>query len=281
MSEDDSEEGVEQTPENDNDNQEENSNSSSSRNLTLSIRTVMIGVFALGLAVGFSGGVLTSQGSFDLTADTDNNQDSQEPTETNNQEEDTETIDMNEIEMEGEPILGEEDAEVTMVVYEDFQCPYCKRFEENAFQQIKSNYVDSGQLKVVWKDRPIPQLGHDWAEPAAAAMECVYRQNNDAFWKVKDVLFSQAMTLTRGEDEFTADNIQSRIIEMSSKEGVSGSAVQTCIDNDNPMKEVNSDSKEAERIGATGTPTMFINGEKIVGAQPYSNFESVIENALS
>jgi protein-disulfide isomerase len=182
--------------------------------------------------------------------------------------------------MGGEPVLGEEDAPVTMVVYEDFQCPFCKRFETESFPQIKSNYVDSGQVKVIWKDRPIPQLGHDWAEPAAAAMECVYRQDNDAFWNVKDELFSQAKTLTRGEEEFTPENIQSRIVTIASDEGVSSSAVQSCVDNGNPMDEVNADSREAQEIGASGTPSFFINGNKVVGAQPYSSFETTIEEEL-
>ena len=191
------------------------------------------------------------------------------------------TVVMSNIETEGEPILGEEDAPVTMVMYEDFQCPFCKRFETETYPQIKSDYIDEGKVKVVWKDKPIPSLGHDWAEPSAAAMECVYRQNNDAFWNVKDELFSQAKTTTQGEEEFTPDNIQPRIIEMASEEGVSSSEIQSCIDNENPMNEVNADSQEADEIGASGTPTFFINGKKLVGAQPYSRFETVIEGEIN
>ncbi len=145
-----------------------------------------------------------------------------------------------------------------------------------------SNYVDSGDARLVWKDIPLPQLGHDWAEPAAAAMECVYREGgNDAFWAVKDELFDTAKTLTRGSDEFTPDNVQSRIMDMAENQGVSRSAVSDCIENGNPMEEVRQDKSDAQTLGVSGTPTILINGQKVVGAQPYSAFKQVIDSQLS
>ena len=286
MPEDDSEEGeVEDSPETEPDQKEDNETSkdtqetgtsedpTGSGSIQLTVRSVMAGVFVLGLAIGFSGGVLTSQGSFSLgDGETAPSQPSGNNDDGNQGE--TETIDMSEIDMEGEPVLGQEDAEVTMVMYEDFQCPFCKRFEEGAFQDIRSNYIDSGQVKAVWKDRPLPQL-HPWAEDAAAAMECVYREGgNDVFWTVKDQVFAN-------QDSISTSNAQSQIKSYAAEQGVSESAVQSCIDNGNPMEEVNADSTEGQNLGAGGTPTVFVNGEKIVGAQPYGNFESVIEEALS
>jgi protein-disulfide isomerase len=275
MPEEDSEEGdIEESPETEEaketDNKEENTGSPGTVNI--SVRTVILGAFVVGLAVGFSGGVLTSQGTFSLGSEAAPSQ----PSDSNNQKNgETETIDMSEIEMEGEPVLGDENAEVTMVVYEDFQCPFCKRFEEGAFQQIKSNYIDPGQVKAVWKDRPLPQIGHEWAESAASAMECVYREGgNEAFWNVKEKVFANQNTVS-------SSNVESQIKTWAAEEGVSESAVQSCIDNGNPIEEVNKDSTEGQNLGISGTPTVVINGEKIVGAQPYGNFESVIENALS
>jgi len=249
---------------------EENNKSSTPGTVQLSVRSLIIGVFVLGLALGFSGGVLTSSGTSLLEAPGDTVQ----PPENNNDgQQETETINMNEIEMEGEPVLGQEDAPVTMVVYEDFECPFCKRFEEGAIPQIKSNYVDSGQVKIVWKDRPLGM--HPWADPAAAAMECVYREaGNDVFWAVKNKVFAN-------QDSVETSNVESQIKSWAAEEGASESAIQSCIDNDNPMEEVNADSSEGQELGASGTPTAFINGQKLVGAQPYSSFEPVIESALS
>jgi protein-disulfide isomerase len=181
---------------------------------------------------------------------------------------------MDDIPLEGEPMLGDENAPVTMVIYEDFECPFCQQFEQNAFPQIVSNYVDSGQVRVVWKDLPLPQLGHDWAEPSAEAMECVYRQDNQAFWNVKDKVFEN-------QNSITTENVVSNIKDYASQEGVSGSEIQSCIDSGNAMEEVDGDVQEAQQVGANGTPTIIINGVKVVGAQPYSQFESVIESQLN
>ncbi len=201
------------------------------------------------------------------------------------QSEDTQSgdsVNVDKIQLEGEPTLGDKDAKVTMIIYEDYQCPFCKRFEENTMPQIKENYVDTGKVKVVWKDYPAPGLGHDWAVPAAEAMECVYRQDNDAFWNVKDEIFSQAKTLTRGEDEFTPDNIQERIIGMAENESVSGSDVQSCIESNEAIQEIQNDRNEIDQLAdRVGTPTVFVGDEKVVGAQPYSRFKSVIEQELN
>ena len=183
------------------------------------------------------------------------------------------TVDMSNIDMEGEPVLGEEDAPVTMVAYEDFQCPFCKRFEEGAVPQIVSNYVDNGQVKIIWKDRPLTNR-HPWAKPAAEAMECVYREGgNDSFWTLKDKVFSN-------QNQLSTSNAQSQIKSWAAEEGVSESAIQTCIDNGDAMSEVEADSQEGQELGASGTPTSFVNGQKLVGAQPFSRFETVIESEL-
>lgn len=266
------------------DNKEKVSYNDGSFSFQLSAMHALIGVFLIGMVTGgFGHAVLDdtllsstqslenveSQGDMDTNPQPSGNQD------TGNQQPDSETVNMDDIPLEGEPMLGDEKAPVTMVIYEDFQCPFCQQFEQNAMPQIKSNYVDSGQVRVVWKDLPLPQIGHEWAEPAAAAMECVYREGgNEAFWNVKDQVFANQGTIT-------LSNVESKIKDYASQEGVSSSAVQSCIDNDNPMDEVNGDSQEAQQIGANGTPTIIINGEKVVGAQPYSNFEQVIESKLN
>lgn len=184
------------------------------------------------------------------------------------------TVDMSDISLEGEPVLGEPDAPVTIVLFEDYECPFCQRFEQGAAQQIKDNYVDSGDVKIVWKDFPLAQI-HPWATPAAAAMECVYREDNDAFWTVKDKIFVNQQTIDSPDDATT------KIIEWAVEEGVSESAVQSCLENDNPTDEVNSDLQDGRSLDVTGTPTIFVNGKKIVGAQPYSVFQQEIEAALN
>ncbi len=242
----------------------------------IALATFLIGFFLGGFfmstlnQVSPTGEVTGTQGE---TADQapDNNGDS--PSDTGQQPSE-DSVDMSQISLDGEPVLGNGDAAVTMVIFEDFECPFCKRFEENAMPQIKSNFVDSGQVKVVWKDLPLPERIHPWADEGAAAMECVFREGgNDVFWAVKDKVFAN-------QDSINQNNAYSQIKQFASEEGVDASAVQSCLDNDNPMEEVNQDKQEAGSVGATGTPTAFIAGQKIVGAQPYPRFESAITSAL-
>lgn len=173
---------------------------------------------------------------------------------------------------EDEPVMGSEDANVTMVMYEDLQCPFCKRFESDTFPKIESNYVETGELKVVWKDFPMPQI-HNWAEDAATTMECVYREGGDeTFWSVKDKVFEN-------QDGITESNVKSKIKFWAEEEGLESSAVDSCLENENPLEEVNEDTDEGREAGISGTPGFLINGEKVIGAQPYSRFQQTIENA--
>ncbi|MDY6774103.1 MAG: thioredoxin domain-containing protein, partial [Candidatus Nanohaloarchaea archaeon] len=80
------------------------------------------------------------------------------------------------ISSEGEPVLGNASAPVTVTVFEDFECPVCKRFDQSVMPRLKSEYVETGKLKVVWKDFPLAYVGkHPWSDEAAIATECVYR----------------------------------------------------------------------------------------------------------
>lgn len=239
--------------------------------INISVSQALVGVFLLGILTGFVGGIVAP-----VELGTTAQADTQQPPDTDNDPDPSDTGDtVGEISTEGEPVLGDADAAVTMVMYEDFECPFCKKFEDNAYQQIESNYIETGKVKAVWKDFPLPERIHPWADEGAAAMECVFREGgNDVFWTVKDRVFAN-------QDSITQSNVYSKIKGYADTEGVSQSAVQSCIDNGNPMEEVNQDKQEGGSNGVTGTPTVFINGQKIVGAQPFSNFQSAIESELN
>lgn len=281
-------------------NSEQNSDSKNfpvnERKLQIPVELALFSVFVLGIAVGLSTGLLAAGSGLGLdtaeglTGNGDNPGTS--PSGQDGSDSGTsETVDLSNLETEGEPVLGQADAPVTMVIYEDFQCPFCQRFENGAMAQVKAEYVESGQVKVIWKDFPLPSLGHDWAEPSAATMECVYRQNNDAFWNVKERIF-------QNQDTISADNVEDRIISWASEEDVNENAIRTCIENENPMDEVNADKQEGRNFDTvvqtaqgpspfiSGTPSSVVygqgdsEGEPIVGAQPFSAVESVIESKL-
>ncbi|MDY6773701.1 MAG: DsbA family protein, partial [Candidatus Nanohaloarchaea archaeon] len=180
----------------------------------------VVGVFAGGFFMStvnsFTGPTGTIvQNNKPSPADTGN--DNPSPSPTGQQQQDT--IDMSKISLKGEPVLGQKDAPVTIVAYEDFECPFCKRFEQNAMPKIISNYVKTGKAKVVWKDFPLPARIHPWADEGAAAMECVFRKGgNEAFWAVKDKVFSN-------QESISKSNVYSKIKSFAAEEGVSKSAV--------------------------------------------------------
>lgn len=161
----------------------------------------------------------------------------------------------NGISIEGEPMIGNPDANVTVVEFGDFQCPACNRFEQGAFSRLKENYIDTGKIKFYWKDYPLEQL-HPWARTAAETMECVYRQNETAFWKVKSTLFDNQRTITTG-------NVQDKIIGWAENQGVNGSQVRSCLQSGTPGAEVREDERQGAAAGVTGTPSIYVNGKKL------------------
>lgn len=243
----------------------------------LNVKHAMAGVFLIGVIVGLTAGVVATglniQSGSSAPQPTGNMGDSNHERD-QGQPSGSDTVDASNIETEGEPIMGESDAPVTLYMYEDFECPFCQRFEQGALPQIVNNYVDSGQVKLVWKDFPLTRI-HPWAEDGAVAMECVYREGGDeAFWPVKDKVFNNQRSINTG-------NVNDKIVGWAAEEGVSESAVRSCIENGDAQQEVQSDISEGRNLGVSGTPTVFVNDQKLVGAQPFSQFQSAIESQLN
>ncbi len=224
-------------------------------------RTVGIAVLAIALVAG-AGYALSAAGIVNFQV-------SNTPTGNSGGE----PISPSDIDMEGEPTLGDEDAPVTVIEYGDFQCPVCQNFESQVFHQLKSEYIDSGQVKFVWKDFPLTQI-HDWAQIAASTQECVYQQDEDAFWAVKEKIFAN-------QGDLTVSNAQSQIVSWAEEEGVAESDVEACMANENPINEVQSDLGEGQSLGVQGTPTVFIEGQRLRGLNSYGQYSQIIESELA
>lgn len=264
------------------------------RTLQIPTELALFSVFVLGMAVGLSTGILAAGSGLDFNPGAMGDMMPGGDGETGNS--DGPTVDVSKINTSGEPVLGQSDAPVTMVVYEDLQCPACRQFEQGPIPQIESNHVVEGEVKIIWKDFPlsspfVQRNIHPWATDAARAMECVYRQNNDAFWAVKDTVFNN-------QDSISTDNVENQIIEWAADEGIPESDVQTCLENGNPLEEVRSDVQEAKSFDASiqtpagsrpfvsSTPSAVVygegnsTGEPVVGVQPYGAFRNIIESKL-
>ncbi|MFH1283986.1 MAG: DsbA family protein [Candidatus Peregrinibacteria bacterium] len=187
----------------------------------------------------------------------------------------TPVVDMEKIINDDDAVLGDENAPVTIVEFSEFQCPYCEKFYSAAYQDIKTNYVESGKVKIVFKHFP---LGfHAGAYPAALATECVREQGgNEMFFAMHDAIFDDNSILSGDESSIKDD-----LAALAKKVGANMTKYNSCIASDKYKDEIESDIAAGQSVGISGTPSFVINGELVVGAFPYSEFESIIEGALA
>jgi len=166
---------------------------------------------------------------------------------------------------------GSPDAPVTIYEFSDYQCPFCLRFAQETKPQIDEQYIATGKVRFVYKDFPIDSI-HAQARLASEAAECAGAQ--DAYWPMHDSLFA-------GKDEW-ADNLDAAAVfkGYAAELGLDSAAFDSCLDDGIYSDEVQADLEEGQAAGVTGTPSFFINGQMLVGAQPFEVIAQAIENAL-
>jgi protein-disulfide isomerase len=167
--------------------------------------------------------------------------------------------------VDDDPALGSEDAPITIIEFSDYECPYCRQWHTEVYSQLLDTYGD--QIRFVYRDFPLESI-HANAIPAAQAANCAFEQDN--FWDYHDKLFSMELGLS--PDAY---------LEYASQLGLDEEQFQECIDSGRYQEEVQSDFEFAANLGVRSTPTFFINGIAVVGAQPFEIFEQVIERELA
>jgi protein-disulfide isomerase len=161
-----------------------------------------------------------------------------------------------------DPVRGPSDALVTMVVFSDFQCPFCKRVEDTLHKIVGLYPKD---VRIVWKDNPLPF--HKRAKPAALFARSVYAlKGNAGFWQAHDALFESQPKLEDDDLKAVADKI-----------GVPWATVKANIDQEKYLDKIEDSGDVAADFQARGTPHFFINGIRLSGAQPLEKFKSVID----
>jgi protein-disulfide isomerase len=164
------------------------------------------------------------------------------------------------------PVLGKATAPVTIVVFSDFQCPFCKRVEP-ALKQARETYGD--KIRIVWKDQPLPF--HNRAIPAAMVAREARKEKGDAgFWAAHDKLFDGAPKL---ED---AD-----LLAYAKDLGLDVAKVEDAIKTSKWKPEMQKDMDQAEDLQVKGTPHSFVNGRVVNGAQPFEKFKKIIDEEMA
>jgi protein-disulfide isomerase len=169
-----------------------------------------------------------------------------------------------------QPSFGAAGAPVVAVVFGDFQCPNCKSEAESMRKLIPASYND--KVRVYFKDFPLESI-HKWARPAAIAGRCVFRQNPQAFWKYHDWIYSV-------QPEITPENFNTKLMAWAPEGGVDSLQLGRCLENKQTEAEVNKNIAEGRTLGVDATPTLFLNGRKLVGTLSEDVLRQLIELEL-
>ena len=185
---------------------------------------------------------------------------------------------MKKIDLTGRPIRGNKDAKVTIVNYDDFQCPFCQRMHDTLTNEILKTYGD--KVRIIYKDYPLTEI-HPWAKHAAVDANCLNQLDQSAYWKFADSIHSNAKAISQTpgpEAQFAA--VDKITLEEGQKAGVNQAQLLSCV---KLQKDdvVNASMAEATMMGVEATPTLFINGVKLDGAVPVEQLKVIINRALA
>lgn len=168
------------------------------------------------------------------------------------------------------PFLGNANAKVTVVEYADYRCPFCEKFFSSIMPDLQSKYIATGKIKFVYQD--VSFLGPD-STTAGEAAYCATEQNK--FWQFHDYVFAHQ------GNESTNWASAPHMKQFAQALGLDTTAFNSCLDSGKYTKQVTADTSIANaNYKVTGTPTTFVNGTPIIGAQPFSVFEQAIDAAL-
>lgn len=182
---------------------------------------------------------------------------------------------MAKIDIKDRPIRGNKDAKVTVVNFDDFQCPFCSRMHQTIFPDLAKIYGD--KVRFIYKDFPLTEI-HPWAKHAAVDSECLATQNADAYWDFADTIHQQGRSIS-GPVEGQYAGVDRIATEVAQKHGVDIPKLQACLKAQNSAV-VDASIKEGNALGVEATPSLFINGQKVDGAVPAPEFRAILDRAL-
>ena len=169
------------------------------------------------------------------------------------------------------PSFGLENAPVTVVVFSDFQCPYCREFAKTVRTNIPQKYPKD--VRVIFKDFPLESV-HPWALAAAEASHCVFEQKLEAFWPFHDWIFEH-------QGEVTAQNLKDKTLEFAQGQKLNAGAISSCLNSHATAAAVRQSLQAGRELQVQQTPSLFINGRMLGGAVPWKTLDAVIQLELN
>jgi protein-disulfide isomerase len=164
-----------------------------------------------------------------------------------------------------DPVFGPDNAPITIIEFSDYECPYCRKWHLETWPLLQEAYPE--QIRLVYRDFPLTNI-HANATPAAAAANCAGEQGR--YWEFSDLLFSMRYNLDKPGYQAYADEL-----------GLDMDSYNQCLESGRYNDEVNADFEYAANLGVSSTPTFFVNGIPVVGAQPFEIFSQLIDQELA
>ena len=166
-----------------------------------------------------------------------------------------------------QPGTGTVGAPVVISVFSDFQCPYCREAAKILRANLTKTYPK--EVRMYFHDFPLESI-HPWARTAAEFGRCIYKQNPDAFWEYHDWIFEQ-------QQKIAPDNLRTQLMEFIKGKGVNTEAMDKCSTSGMVGGDIEKTVKQGRALDVTSTPTLFINGRRMVGAIPWETLKTVID----
>lgn len=184
---------------------------------------------------------------------------------------------MHKIDMANRPLRGNPDAKVTIVNYDDFECPFCARMHSTLMGQILPQYGD--KVKIVYKDYPLPM--HPWAEHAAIDANCLAKENGAAYWQLADYLHANQRAISGPQQNVQASDaeLDRLTLDFGKKNGVDINRLQACVKTQSNAT-VKASMAEGDNVGVNATPTLFVNGERLEGALDADEVRAALNREL-
>ena len=156
------------------------------------------------------------------------------------------------------PLFGDPKAPITIVEYADFECPVCRNFHD-AIRGMLPNYP---QVKLIFKEFPIESI-HPWARTAALAGRCAYQQDPKAFWKLYDLIYDN-------QEIISASNVYDKMVDYAGRSGINAVTFKACMSGPQASAEVDASLANGKLLDVRSTPTIFVNGRRLAGADPHA-----------
>ncbi|MGB9605478.1 MAG: thioredoxin domain-containing protein, partial [Bryobacteraceae bacterium] len=176
---------------------------------------------------------------------------------------------MNKLSTQFDPAFGPPEARVTLVLFSDFACGYCREEAQTLRKNIPAAFPS--EVRVFFKDFPLESI-HPWARMASIAGRCIFRQRPASFWEFHDWIYEH-------QPEITPENLRTKVMEFvrSREKQLDALQFRRCLDTRASETDVDRTVAEGKALQINSTPTLFVNGRKLVGQLPWNQLRQIIE----